>query len=44
MDNDNCIRCGTEPAEIDDLCFTCEIVGSMDVIEEIGEYLAAYDD
>lgn len=43
-ETNECTRCGMEPAEIDGLCFTCEIVGSMEVISEIGEYLAAYED
>jgi hypothetical protein len=44
MDSESCIKCGSEPIEIGDLCYTCEIVGAMDIIEEIGEYLSAYED
>lgn len=38
-----CSTCGMEEAEVEGMCWTCEIVSGTDVMEDIGEFLASYD-
>lgn len=39
-----CNTCGLEEAEVDGMCWTCEIVHGTDMLEDIGRYLATYDE
>lgn len=41
--SDPCKECGMEEAEYEGLCFTCEMVGGSDILEELGEYLSTFE-
>lgn len=44
VSNELCIECEMDVAEYKGLCFTCEMVGGSDILEEIGEYLKDFSE